>query len=393
MFLRIFLLFVAVFISGCGSLIGKKEEIVDPPAVLVDFQPSLAVTRLWERNTGSGTNKHYLKLAPVIADGKVIIADTNKKVIAINPDNGRNIWTYQLVSSGQGFWSKGENLYITGGPGYGQNTVLVGTNKGDVIALDAETGKELWNIKVSSEVLAAPQIADDVVIVRSLDGKIHALDARNGRRIWLHEKSVPALTLRGNSAPVIDDGIVISGFDSGRLSALDIASSRLIWDISIATPSGRSELERLVDINADPVIVDGIVYVATFQGQLAALTLTTGRMLWNRELSSHAGFSVDESNVYITDDKSIVWAIDRFNGSPVWKQEGLSNREVTAPTSVGNHIVAGDFEGYIHWMNKITGAFSAREKISGKRILAAPVASGNVVYTYATDGRLAAYTY
>jgi outer membrane protein assembly factor BamB len=393
MFLRIFLLFVAVFISGCGSLIGKKEEIVDPPAVLVDFQPSLAVTRLWERNTGSGTNKHYLKLAPVIADGKVIIADTNKKVIAINPDNGRNIWTYQLVSSGQGFWSKGENLYITGGPGYGQNTVLVGTNKGDVIALDAETGKELWNIKVSSEVLAAPQIADDVVIVRSLDGKIHALDARNGRRIWLHEKSVPALTLRGNSAPVIDDGIVISGFDSGRLSALDIASSRLIWDISIATPSGRSELERLVDINADPVIVDGIVYVATFQGQLAALTLTTGRMLWNRELSSYAGFSVDESNVYITDDKSIVWAIDRFNGSPVWKQEGLSNREVTAPTSVGNHIVAGDFEGYIHWMNKITGAFSAREKISGKRILAAPVASGNVVYTYATDGRLAAYTY
>jgi outer membrane protein assembly factor BamB len=393
MFLRIFLLFIAVFISGCGSLIGKKEEIVDPPAVLIDFQPSLAVTRLWERNTGSGTNKHYLNLAPVVAEDKVIIADTNKKVLAINTENGRNIWTYQLVSSGQGFWSKGDNVYITSGPGYGQNTVLVGTNKGDVIALDAGTGKEIWKVKVSSEVLAAPQIADDVVIVRSLDGKIHALEARNGRRLWLHEKSVPALTLRGNSTPVIDDGIVICGFDSGRLSALDMASSRLIWDISIATPTGRSELERMVDINADPVIVDGIVYVATFQGQLAALTLTTGRMLWNRTLSSYSGFSVDESNVYITDDKSTIWAIDRFNGSPVWKQEGLANREVTAPTSVGNHIIAGDFEGYIHWMNKVTGAFSARAKISGKRIIAAPVASGNVVYTYATDGKLAAYAY
>jgi len=393
MFLRIFLLFIAVFISGCGSLIGKKEEIVDPPAVLVDFQPSLAVTRLWERNTGSGTNKHYLNLAPVVAEDKVIIADTNKKVLAINSDNGRNIWTYQLVSSGQGFWSKGDNVYITSGPGYGQDTVLIGTNKGDVIALDAGTGKEIWKVKVSSEVLAAPQIADDVVIVRSLDGKIHALEARNGRRLWLHEKSVPALTLRGNSAPVIDDGIVICGFDSGRLSALDMASSRLIWDISIATPSGRSELERMVDINADPVVVDGIVYVATFQGQLAALTLTTGRMLWNRTLSSYSGFSVDESNVYITDDKSTIWAIDRFNGSPVWKQEGLANREVTAPTSIGNHIIAGDFEGYIHWMNKVTGAFSARAKISDKRIIAAPVASANVVYTYATDGKLAAYAY
>lgn len=393
MFYRHFLFFMMLLLSGCGSLTGTKEEPVDPPAELVEFQPSLAVSPLWDRNTGSGTNKHYLNLAPVVADGKVFIADTNKKVVAMDTSNGRNIWSYQLNTRGQGFWSRGDEVYITGGPGYGDNTLLVGTNKGDVIAIDAETGEELWKIKVSSEVLAAPQISDGIVIVRSLDGKIHALEASNGRRLWLHEKTVPALTLRGNSSPVIDGNIVICGFDSGRLSALDITSSRLIWDISVATPSGRSELERLVDINANPVIVDGIVYVATFQGQLAALTLGTGRMLWDRAISSFAGFSVDDSNLYITDDRSIIWAIDRFNGSPVWKQEGLSNREVTAPASAGNHVVAGDFEGYVHWMNKITGAFTARQKISGEKIISAPVASGNTVYVYATDGKLAALTY
>jgi len=392
MYTRILLLLAFLSAYGCG-LVGTREEVIDPPAELIDFQASLDVTRIWDRNTGSGTNKHYLTLAPVVADGIIYVPDTNRKLIAMDTGTGRNIWTYELSIRGQGFWSRGDNVYITGGPGYGDKTLLIGTNKGDVVAINAESGEELWKSKVSSEVLSAPQIASGIVIVRSVDGKIFGLDARNGRRLWIHEKTVPALTLRGNSTPVIDDNFVVCGFDNGRLSALDISSSRLIWDISIATPSGRSELERMVDINASPVIVDGIIYVASYQGQLAALTLTTGRMLWSRAISSYAGLSVDQNNVYVTDDESTIWAIDRFNGSPVWKQEGLSHRQVTAPTSIGNYIVAGDFEGYLHWMNKTTGAFSARQKISGNRILAAPVSDGSTVYAFSTDGRLAALTF
>jgi len=188
--------------------------------------------------------------------------------------------------------------------------------------------------------------------------------------------------------------MVLAGFDGGHLVALETSSGRVLWDTSITTATGRSELDKMIDIDTAPVVVEGIVYVVTFQGQLAALTLNTGRMLWNKDMSSFAGFTIDGNNLYITDSKSVIWALDRLNGSAIWKQEGLLNRQVTGPASVGNYIVAGDFEGYLHWMDKTTGAFSARQKLSGDRIIAAPVASAeNVVYAFSTNGSLAALTY
>jgi outer membrane protein assembly factor BamB len=246
---------------------------------------------------------------------------------------------------------------------------------------------------VTSEVLAAPQVASGIVVVRTLDGKIFGISADNGRRLWTYDQTVPALTLRGTSTPAIAGETVVCGFDGGRLSALDINSGRLIWETSIATPRGRDDLSRMVDIDAAPVIIENIVYAVTLQGEMAAMTLNTGRVLWNRELSSYAGFAIDADNIYITDDKSVIWAIDRFNGSAIWQQNGLLNRQVTAPASIGGYLAAGDFEGYLHWLDKTTGAFVSRQKISGDRIIAPPVAAGNVLYVYASDGRLSALTY
>lgn len=380
-------------LPGCGSLVGEKEEVVDPPAELVEFQQSLEIDRLWDRNTGGGTNKQYLTLSPVVSGERVFIADTNRKLLSLDAGTGRNLWSYQLRFGDRGWFNDDDQVYITGGPGYGEQTLLIGTSKGDVVAIDAETGKERWVAKVTSEILSPPQIANNVVVVRTLDGRVYGLDAASGRRLWSYDRTVPALTLRGNSAPVIEGGVVIVGFDGGHLVALELTSGRQIWEASISQPRGRSELDRMVDIDATPVVLGGIVYVVTYQGQLAALAMDNGRMLWNRQLSSHAGFTVDDDNIYITDDHSIIWAIDRLNGSSVWKQDGLANRQVTAPASIGNYLVVGDFEGYLHWLNKTTGAFSARQKIAGDRIIAAPVSNSGAVYAYSTNGRLAALSY
>jgi len=397
MMMRILVLFSVTWLGGCtylNSLMGEEEEIINPPAELVDFQPSINVTRVWNRNTGKGTDDQYLLLAPVVADQKVYVASTDLKMIAYDASNGRNLWTHNLSLGKKGFWSGGDNVHLTGGPGYGANMIFAGSNKGDVIAFNAETGDELWTAKVSSEILSPPQIAaDGTVIVRTLDGRIFALNGTNGRRLWSYDQTVPALTLRGTSTPVIDGGMVISGFDGGRLVALEVSTGRVMWEASISIATGRSELDKMVDIDAAPVVLDGIVYVTTFQGQLSALTANTGRMLWSRDMSSFAGFTIDADNIYITDSTSTVWALDRLSGTPIWKQEGLLHRQVTAPASIGNYIVAGDFEGYLHWMDKITGAFSARQKISGDRIIAAPVSVDNIVYTFSTNGNLAALTY
>ena len=393
MFFRALVILLYFSLSACGSWVGEEEEIVDPPAELFDLETSLNVKKLWNRDTGRGANKEYLTLSPIIEDNSIYVADANRKLIALDISNGKNIWSYNLKLDGEGFFNFGDKVYITGGPGLGEGSILFGTSQGDVIALNPRTGAEQWRSKVSSEILSAPQKNSNIVIVRTLDGRIFGLSGNSGRRLWTYEKSVPTLSLRGTSTPIIDQGIIISGFDGGSLAALDINSGSLIWESSIAKPSGRSELERLVDIDSTPVISGSIVYAVTYQGQLAALTLDTGRILWNREISSHVGFSVDDNALYITDDKSNIWAYDRYNGGSIWKQDGLINRQVTAPAIVDGYLVMGDFEGYLHWLDKATGSFVARQRLTRDRIITKPVTSNSVVYAFASNGELAAFTY
>ena len=392
MLLRLILAIYFLILTACGSLVGEEEEIVDPPAELTDIQTSLDVSEIWDRDTGGGTDDQYLMIRPYIDGDRIFITDTNRKVTALNAANGRNNWSSNLDLGG-GIFNRGDRVNITSGPGYGDNTVYVGTSEGHVVALDAETGEQQWVTKLSSVILSPPQKSGDKVIVKTLDAKLFGLSATTGRRIWSYEETAPSLSLHGASSPIITQGIVLTGFDGGSLSAIEINSGRLLWEANVAIPRGRTELERLVDIDANPIVVGGIVYAITFQGELAAFAVDSGRVLWNREVSSHTGFSVDGDYLYVTDDKSIIWSFDRFNGGSVWKQDSLLNRQVTGPAVLGNYLIVGDFEGYVHWLDKNTGAFVARQRITRDRIIAAPVAAGETVYVFASDGELAALTY
>ena len=384
---RLFVILLLSAITGCGikdtvtDFIGKGKDNAEPPAPLVDFQPSLNVIRIWSESTGDGTDEQYLKMTPVIAQQRVYVASADGKITALDATNGDRIWSRKL------------KVNITSGLGYGENTVLVGTGEGDVIAFDSGSGNEQWRTKVSSEILSPPQKSDNVVVVRTLDGKVFGLSGDNGTQLWIYDRTVPALSLRGTSTPVISGSIVVAGFDAGRLAGLELHSGKLIWETAIADPRGRSELERMVDIDSEPLIVEGVIYVATFQGQLAAIHLDTGRLLWSREISSYAGFSADGSYIYITDDNSHISAIDRFSGTTIWKQEKLHARAVTAPASIGNYIVVGDLEGYLHWMRKSDGRFVQRNQLSDERIIAPPIPAGKILYAFCTDGILAAYTF
>lgn len=378
------LLLLLGLLAGCSTVadwFGKKDETVTPPAPLVEFQQTVNVIKIWSQGTGNGTDEQYLKLSPVVADQRIYVVDTDGRLTAMDATNGQQIW------------SKDIDAHITGGPGYGEKTVLIGTGEGYVMAFDADSGKKLWRVPVSSEVLSAPQRKGDTVVVRTVDGKVFGLAADSGQRHWVYDRSEPPLTLRGTSNPVIDGNTVIAGFDGGRLAALDLESGRLLWETRVATAKGTSELERMVDIDSEPVIIDGVIYVASFQGQLAAIREDSGRILWSRDISSYAGFSADGANIYVSDDDSNVLAYDRYTGSLLWKQTKLHNRAVTAPAVIGDYIVVGDLAGYLHWMDKKNGRFVARTRVSDQRIIAPPLVVGNIVYAYDTDGELAAYTY
>jgi len=373
-----------VLLSGCGTvknIFGSGgEDNTIPPTPLVEIETLAEIIKLWSKDTGKGSTKQYLKLTPSHSQGKVFVADVRGNLAAID------------ATSGNTLWENDADMSITGGPGSSETLTMIGSDNGDVLAYASESGEFLWQAKVSSEILAAPQEAYGIVVVRTIDGKIFGLDANDGNRLWIHDRTVPSLTLRGTSNPVITGNIVIAGFDGGRISAIELHSGKLIWETSISLASGRSQLERMVDIDSEPVIIGNDIYVATFQGRLASVALENGRIIWTRDISSYAGLTADENNIYITDDQSHIWALERSSGNSVWKQEGLFARRATAPATFGELVVVGDLEGYLHWMDKSNGQFVARTQISKNPIIAPPVTVEDIVYAYSSDGTLVAYT-
>jgi outer membrane protein assembly factor BamB len=384
---RLLLTLAIASLGACGVTESLKEYMkgdsdnAEPPAELIEIRQRLNIVELWSENTGSGTDNQYLKLAPVVFNQRLYIADAEGRIQAMDATNGNKIWSVDA------------DTRITGGPGFGENTVLVGTAEAETIAFSAEDGEELWRATVSSEILSAPQKAHNTVVVLTGDGKIFGLSGNKGKRLWIYDRTVPSLTLRGTSTPVIDGDLVIAGFDGGKMAALEVRTGKLIWEASVATARGRSDLERMVDIDVEPMVVDGVIYIATFQGRLSAMQVETGRVLWDREISSYAGFDADEQNIYVTGDKSRISVFDRYTSTEVWTQKKLHLRGVTAPAVIGDYVVVGDFEGYLHWMSRASGKFVARNRLCKDRIISSPLVVGKILYGFCSDGTLTAYSY
>ncbi|GMQ96403.1 MAG: outer membrane protein assembly factor BamB [Gammaproteobacteria bacterium] len=378
---RLYISGLAMFVlSGCAAigdyLIGTDNA--EPPAPLPVITELIRPAILWSSQAGSGADKQYVQLVPAVDNGKLFVADRKGRVYAYDALTGNKLW------------EKETGVPLAAGPGTGDGLVLVGSSEGDVVALKEDDGSEAWRVKVTSEVLAIPRASAGISVVRSVDGRLFGFSSDSGKRRWVYDRTMPILTLRGSSSPVLTAGVVITGFDSGRLAVLTLDHGLPIWDKTIAFPRGRSELERLVDIDADPVIVNGVIYVTSYQGGVVALDLESGRSLWSRELSSYAGISVDASNVYVTDANSLVWALDRRTGKEVWKQEKLRARSLTGPVAYKDYVVAGDFEGYLHWMSKADGRFVARTRIDDQGIITSPIVRNDILYAYGKSGQVQA---
>ncbi len=382
---RILLISLLLLLVGCGSMDPLKlledEPNVDPPAELVDLKSSISVRKLWSTSVGSGSSKDRVKLVPYVKGNRVYVANREGVVKALDSGSGRVIWSV-----------KKKGLEISGGPGAGEGLVLIGTSNGEVVALSEQDGSEKWRARVSSEVLSVPKAGMGVVVVHTIDGKLYAMDANDGKSKWVYDRSIPVLTLHGNSSPVISGSAVICGFASGKLIAFDLEGGQQIWESTIAVPTGRSELERMVDIDGDPVLQNGMIYVATYQGQLAAVSEKSGDVVWRRKLSSYAGLGADFENLYVSDAEDKVWAIDPKNSSSLWKQSKLHGRKLSAPAVLGAYVVVGDFEGYLHWMSPEDGHMVARTRVGDQSITTPPVVDGKVAYVLGDGGDLAAFS-
>ena len=379
-------LLLAALLSGCSTLSKWSSSILggtdnaEPPAELTEIENPIPLKTLWSRDVGVGVDKQFVNLVPVVEDGRLYIADREGRVAALDALTGKELWEIETGAP------------ISSGPGVGSDVLLLGTSDAEVMALNAEDGSLLWTAQVSSEVLAVPQVDIDKVIVQSADGNIVGLTLDGGEQLWIHDRSVPVLTLRGTSTPAVEQGLVVAGFANGKLVGLSAEKGFPVWEVSVAVPTGRSEIDRLVDIDGDPVIVGGVVYVATYQGNIAVIEASTGNQGWQRDMSSHVGLGVDFSQVYVTDDQSHVWALSRSSGASEWKLDKLANRKLTAPAPFQDYVVVGDFEGYVHLLSRYDGSIAGRIQVDKKGIQEQPLAKDGVLYVYGNSGELSAIT-
>jgi outer membrane protein assembly factor BamB len=362
--------------AGCS-----KDKDVEPPAVLVNFPATLPVKKLWGEGVGGGKKQMVLRLGlgPAVDNGVVFAASHKGEVLAASLDTGRHIWIKNL------------KIPLSAGPSAGAGMVVVGSSKGAVVAMDGATGHELWRARLNSELLSAPAIGDEVVVIRSVDGRLHGLDAHTGKELWSVEQQVPRLSLRGTATPIIAKEIAISGFDNGKVMAVSLHSGDTVWDTALASPHGRTELDRLVDIDSAVRTVGDNVFATGFQGRTAMLALDSGQVWWAHDMSSYRGLAVDADNLYVTQSDGIVVALRQRDGSELWRTQKLKLRRLSTPVLTSTAVAVADFQGYVHWLDKVSGELVARERIAKERVTNSPVAAGDTVVVLTDGGKLAAF--
>ncbi len=360
---------LAIGLAACTTLTDMKtdiservfgREVTDPPGALVEFKPKITPKVVWSSKLGSALDFDF---TPAVDAGFVYAVSSPGELVKLNASNGQQVWRINI----------GEP--VSGGVGVGANLVLVGTPKGYVVAYDL-SGKLLWRSKLSSEILSVPRVDGDVVVIRCGDSRIFGLNVADGSRKWIYDRATPALSLRSSAGIVVDGGAAYAGFAGGKLIAIRVEDGKVIWEASVAQPKGTTEIERIADITSLPVVDGSIVYAVAYQGRVAGVDRASGKVVWNRDISSYTGLGAEDARVFVSHATGSVYSLDYSSGKTFWRQGDLKNRHLSAPLPMGGAIVAGDVEGYVHFMDRDDGSFIARIRTEDAAIMPQLVALG-----------------
>ena len=383
-------LLCAASLAGCSTVKGwfggeKKKDDKKPnePAELIDITPSVTVSKIWSANAGKGEGRIGVRQGPIVADGRVFAAAIEGGVHAFDLQTGKQVWEFRT--------DKKADIRLSGGPGVGEGLVVVGGLDGEVIALDASTGEKKWQAQVPNEVISAPAIGMNLVFVRSNDGRITAFDAASGERRWFWMQEVPMLSLRGNDGPVLGPGYVFVGNDDGTVSALSATDGRPMWEQPVAQPEGRTELDRMADVDGTPVLEGTTLFATSFKKQTLAIDAPSGRPMWSAEHGGAGRIGVASDRLVVTDPTGSVFGLDKNSGAALWSQPALARRSVTGAAVQGDYAVVADFDGYVHWLKLDNGEFAARQRVGGKAVKAAPVVADGIAIVQNVNGDLTAF--
>ena len=374
----------ALALAGCSSVKGwfggkKGDDKPNEPVALTDITPTVSVSKLWSANAGKGEGRMGVGQRPAVVDGRVYAAAVEGGVRAFDLQTGKLVWKHETRKD------------LTGGPGAGDGLVVVGGLDGEVIALDAATGAEKWQAKVTAEVVAPPAVGQGLVLIRSNDGRVTALDAATGERRWFWNHDLPTLTIRGNDAPTLGPGVVFVGNDDGTLSTLAMADGRVLWEQTVAEQDGRTELDRMADVDGSPLLDGTTIYATSYKQQTIAIDGPSGRPMWASNHGGAGALGNASDRVVVSSPNGTVYALDKAGGNALWQQAGLARRSLTAPAVQGDYAVVGDYDGYLHWLRLDNGEFAARARMGGTTLRATPVVVDGILVAQNVDGELTAF--
>jgi outer membrane protein assembly factor BamB len=381
-----------VVLAGCHSF--KKENVQPPTPLAKDFKPTTQVSKLWTTSVGDGSGESGVRLRPAFADGVLYACSTDGKIAAIDATSGKTLWSKSSRTQGWFGWGdkKRADALYAGGPMVSGDLLVVGTLDGHVYGINAKDGSPRWESAVNSEVISSPVISGNLVIARTQDGRLYGFDSATGERRWVYDQdTVPLLSLRGNGPLLVANGVVFYGNDAGKLVALRLDNGEKLWEQKLASGEGRTEIDRLADADGSILLQGTTLYGAAYHGNIAAFDGPSGRPLWGRPFSTFTSLDITDNALYGVSDESQVWSFDKSTGADMWKNDALKYRWLTAPAVLGDYVVVGDLEGYVHFLQTGDGALAARERLSKKAIRAQPLVVGDIVYVEDVKGRIGAY--
>ena len=386
-----------VLLSGC-SLFSKKTG--QEPMELESFKATAKVKEIWDTDVGSGQGIGLTQLTPSINADKIYTIDHEGILTALDRQKGKKLWSKNVTKTWSGLAGKTVHFFkdpdandaINGGVSSGGGLLFIGNYAGEVIALSDVDGKEVWRKQVKGEIASVPQTNGQVVAVQTMNGKLFVLDAKTGADMWFFENPPPVLTLRGTAAPTVTDTAIYAGFANGRLMAFNSSNGLILWEQRMAMPKGRSELDRMVDIHASPLLKDGILYVGTYQGRIAAVARGTGSSVWGQDGSTTESLAASDDKLFVSSSDGKVIAYSLTSGEVVWQNEKLLRRRLSAPQVFGSYVAVTDFKGYMHVLSQATGELVARDRVDRKGVRAPMLTDGQTLYVFGNGGDLMAFT-
>ena len=388
--LKGFLLSAGVLALNACSVFSEEEEF--EPTSLPDYEEELTVETLWDYSVGNGLGEIGVKLEPAVDGDVIFAADTYGLVVALDRHTGDELWEVELVDIVKDEDGDEDEtpVQLSGGVGAGAGLVLIGSFDGELIALSQVDGSEQWRVQLSSEILSVPQTDGDVIVTQTQDGKLygHELD---GTRRWVYDGTIPVLTLRGTSSPVLVKGLALSGLASGKLVAIRLSNGIPIWEQRVAVAQGKSELDRIIDVDSQPLVDGGMVFSTSYQGRVMAVAIDSGRVRWQEDISSYQSMAAGFGNLYTVNAEDEIIALDKRKSDEKWKQSALTYRRLTSPSILDNYLVIADYDGYVHFLSQVDGRFVARERADRDGVRTKPLVTGNTVYVMGNSGELTAY--